>query len=177
MPEGFTAMFAQRLDSMCGLDVKEAAEGDLVVPGRVLIAPGDRHLRVKRLPFGTIAVVGSSPPVNSHRPSVDVLFRSVAEEYGSKAVGLIMTGMGSDGAEGIGEILAQGGVTIAQSQEGCVIFGMPRVAIEKKNISHVVALSDMDGILQRCFTGRRELTDGKHGDQRTGRDVFLSHSR
>ena len=109
MPAGFTEMFASRLNALCEIEVREAKEGDLVLPGRALIAPGNRHLKVKRLPLGTIAVLSDAPPVKGHRPSADVLFRSVSSEYGEKVTGLIMTGMGDDGAEGMGEIRARGG--------------------------------------------------------------------
>lgn len=154
MPAGFTEMFAARLNALCALEVKEACEGDLVLPGRALIAPGNRHLRVKRLPQGTIAVLSDAPPVCGHRPSADVLFRSVAEEFGDRATGLIMTGMGADGAEGIGEIKARGGMTVAQSEESCVVFGMPKVAIEKGNITDVVRLDDMAGFLRKLHTAQ-----------------------
>src|SRR5208283_2997594 len=102
MPEGFTDMFARRLDELCSLRVKEAQSGDLLQAGRVLICPGSRHLKVKRLPLGDIAVLGDEPRVNGHRPSADVLLRSVAEEFKALAVGVLMTGMGDDGAEGLG---------------------------------------------------------------------------
>lgn len=152
MPEGFTEMFAARLNASCEIEVKEAKDGDLVLPGRALIAPGNKHLKVKRLPLGTIAVLSNSPPVNGHRPSADVLFRSVASEYGSSATGLIMTGMGTDGADGIGEVMKNGGMTIAQDEESCVVFGMPKVAIEKNNIKKVVSLEDMGEFLINHFS-------------------------
>ncbi|MBV9183223.1 MAG: chemotaxis-specific protein-glutamate methyltransferase CheB, partial [Acidobacteria bacterium] len=100
MPQGFTDMFARRLDDCCSLNVKEAQSGDLLAAGRVLICPGNRHLRVKRLPLGDIAVLGDDSRVNGHRPSVDVTFHSVAEEFGRMAIGVLMTGMGEDGAQG-----------------------------------------------------------------------------
>lgn len=159
MPEGFTEMFASRLNTLCAIEVKEAREGDLVLPGRALIAPGNRHLKVKRLPLGTIAVLSDAPPVNGHRPSADVLFRSVAAEYGGSATGLIMTGMGADGAEGIGEIMARGGMTVAQDEESCVVFGMPKVAIEKQHIREVVSLEQMAGALVRYGSGREAAYD------------------
>jgi two-component system chemotaxis response regulator CheB len=163
MPAGFTEMFAARLNALCAIEVKEARDGDLVLPGRALIAPGNRHLKVKRLPLGAIAVLSDAAPANGHRPSADVLFRSVAAEYGSGATGLIMTGMGADGAEGIGEIKARGGATIAQNEESCVVFGMPKVAIERGHITDVVQLDELAGFLRRRYsaeevaygTGRR----------------------
>jgi len=159
MPPGFTEMFASRLNTNCALEVKEAQDGDLVVPGRVLIAPGGRHLKIKRLPLGTIAVISDSAPVNGHRPSADVLFRSAAAEYGSSVTGLIMTGMGADGAEGIGEIKAQGGMTIAQDEKSSVVFGMPKSAIERNYIQQVVSLGDLHGFLMNHYLGK-EIAHG-----------------
>lgn len=151
MPEGFTSMFADRLNKLCRIEVKEASDGDLVLPGRALIARGDRHLKVKRMPLGTIAVLSDAPPVNGHRPSADVLFRSVAAEYGDQAAGLIMTGMGVDGAEGIGEIRARGGITLAQDQASCVVFGMPKAAMERGHITDIVPLEGMGEHLNALF--------------------------
>jgi len=152
MPPGFTEMFAARLNTACAIEVKEAHDGDLVVPGRALIAPGGRHLKIKRLPLGTIAVLSDTPQVNGHRPSADVLFRSAVAEYGSSVTGLIMTGMGNDGAEGMGEIKAQGGMTIAQDEKSSVVFGMPKSAIERNYIQQVVSLGDMDGFLMKQYS-------------------------
>jgi two-component system chemotaxis response regulator CheB len=143
MPESFTAMLARWLDDICALEVREAKQGDLVVPGKVLIAPGNLHLRVKRRPLGGEVMLESGPLVSGHIPSVDVLFRSVASEYGGAATGVIMTGMGSDGAVGIGEMKRAGGYTMAQDEESCAIFGMPRVAIERGFIDKVVSLTEM----------------------------------
>jgi two-component system chemotaxis response regulator CheB len=151
MPAGFTEMFASRLNAGCAIEVKEARDGDLVLPGRALIAPGNRHLRIKRLPLGTIAVLSDSPAVSGHRPSADVLFHSVALEYGKAAVGLIMTGMGADGAEGIGEIKAEGGLTLAQDEASCVVFGMPKVAIEMNHIAKVLPLEATGPFLSGHF--------------------------
>jgi two-component system chemotaxis response regulator CheB len=156
MPAGFTEMFALRLNSLCEIEVKEAKDGDLVLPGRALIAQGGRHLKVKRMPLGTIAVLSNSPPVNGHRPSADVLFHSVALEYGKDATGLIMTGMGNDGAAGMGEIMEKGGLTVAQDEESCVVFGMPRAAIEKKHVRCVVSLEDMADFITNHFVGKEE---------------------
>ena len=156
MPPGFTEMFALRLNTLCELEVKEAGDGDLILPGRALIARGDRHLKVKRLPLGDIAVLSNSPHVSGHRPSADVLFHSVAHEYGSNASGLIMTGMGSDGAEGIGEIFKRGGLTIAQDEESCVVFGMPKAAIEKKHIKKIIPLEDLGDFLINNFCNKEE---------------------
>lgn len=156
MPAGFTDMFAKRLDTSCQIEVKEARDGDLILPGRALIAPGDKHLRIKRNPLGTVAVLSSTPPVSGHRPSADVLFQSVAAEYGSSATGLIMTGMGNDGAEGIGEIMAKGGLSVAQDEESCVVFGMPKAAIDRKYVKRIVSLNDMGVFLINHFMKKEQ---------------------
>jgi len=147
MPEGFTQMFANRLDETCAIDVKEAQSGDLLIAGRALICPGDRHIKVKRTPFGATVVLTDEPRVNGHRPSVDILFRSMASEFGSRAAGVLMTGMGEDGASGLGMIKDAGGMTIAQSEESCVVFGMPKAAIERGFAQRIVALDNMAGTL------------------------------
>jgi two-component system, chemotaxis family, protein-glutamate methylesterase/glutaminase len=148
MPEGFTDMFARRLDDVCPLRVKEAQSGDILQPGRVLICPGSRHMKVKRLPLGDVVVLSEEPRVNGHRPSVDVLLRSVAEEFKTHAVGVLMTGMGDDGAEGLGAVKREGGMTIAQSEESCVVYGMPKAAIERGYAIRVVGLDGMGAELQ-----------------------------
>lgn len=158
MPEGFTDMFARRLDELCALRVKEAQSGDLLQPGRVLICPGSRHMKVKRLPMGDIAVLCDDPRVNGHRPSADVLLRSAAEEFQAHTVGVLMTGMGDDGAEGLGEVKKAGGMTIAQSEDSCVVYGMPKAAIERGYALRVVALDVMAATLQ-AICGRNEGTD------------------
>ncbi len=147
MPEGFTELFARRLDECCAIDVKEAASGDLLLAGRALICPGNRHMRVKRMPLGDIVVLSEEPKINGHRPSVDVLYRSVAQEFGRDAIGLIMTGMGEDGAEALGEIRKQGGITIAQDEESCVVYGMPRAAIDRGSVMRVVPLDALANTL------------------------------
>lgn len=147
LPESFTEMFAKWLDEKCEIKVQEAHEGTLALPGTAIVAPGKMHLKVRRRPVGAEMVVMSSQPVNGHMPSVDVLFRSVAEEYGENGAGVLMTGMGSDGSEGIGEIQRAGGFTMAQDKESCMIFGMPRVAISKGYIDQVVPLKDMASCL------------------------------
>jgi two-component system chemotaxis response regulator CheB len=148
MPEGFTELFAKRLDACCRIRVKEAQSGDLLVAGRALIAPGNRHLKVKKLPLGNVVVLADETPVNGHRPSVDVLFHSVAAEFGSQVTAVLMTGMGEDGAIGMGEIRAAGGYTVSQSQETCVVFGMPKAAIDRGFAMHIAHLQDLPGILQ-----------------------------
>jgi two-component system chemotaxis response regulator CheB len=155
MPEGFTEMFARRLNEVCALGVKEAQSGDLLQPGRVLVCPGSRHMKVKRMPRADIAVLSDDPRVNGHRPSADVLLRSVAEEFRAQAVGVLMTGMGDDGAEGLGAVKKLGGTTIAQSEESCVVYGMPKAAIERGYAVRVVALDVMASSLQ-AICGRNE---------------------
>jgi two-component system chemotaxis response regulator CheB len=158
MPDGFTDMFARRLDELSPLRVKEAQSGDLLQPGRVLICPGSRHMKVKRLPMGDIVVLSDEPRVNGHRPSVDVLLRSVAEEFRAQAVGVLMTGMGDDGAEGLGAVKKGGGMTIAQSEESCVVFGMPKAAIDRGYAIRVVAL-DVIGATLQALCGRGAGSD------------------
>ena len=143
MPEGFTDMFARRLDELSALRVKEAQSGDALQAGRVLICPGSRHLKVKRRPGADIAVLSDEAPVNGHRPSVDVLFQSVSAEFGKHAIAVLMTGMGDDGAEGLGAVQKAGGVTIAQSEPSCVVYGMPKVAVERGYATRIVALEGL----------------------------------
>jgi len=155
MPEGFTEMFARRLDELCGLRVKEAQSGDVLQAGRVLVCPGSRHMTVKRLPMGDVVVLNDDALVNGHRPSVDVLFRSVAEEFGRLSVAVLMTGMGDDGAEGLGAVKKAGGMTIAQNEESCVVYGMPKAAVERGYATRVVALDVLSSTLQ-ALCGRTE---------------------
>lgn len=162
MPEGFTDMFARRLDEVCPLRVKEAQSGDVLQPGRVLICPGSRHMKVKRLPLGDVVVLSDEPRVNGHRPSADVLLRSVAEEFRAQAIGVLMTGMGDDGAEGLGAIKKLGGMTLAQSEESCVVFGMPKAAIERGYAVRVVGLDVLGATLQ-SLCGRQTGSMGSTG--------------
>ncbi len=147
MPEGFTELFARRLHDCCAIAVKEAASGDMVLAGRALIAPGNRHLKVRRMALGDMVVLSDEPRCNGHRPSADVLFRSVAQEFGRNATGLIMTGMGEDGADALGAIKAAGGHTVAQDERSCVVFGMPRAAIERGHAIQVAPLETLAQIL------------------------------
>ncbi|MFQ3619710.1 MAG: chemotaxis response regulator protein-glutamate methylesterase [Spirochaetales bacterium] len=149
MPPGFTEEFARSLDRICTLEVKEASEGDLLRPGRILIAPGNRHIIVEKRPLAAVVHLLDTPPVNGHRPSVDVLFESVAKQYGNRALAVIMTGMGKDGATQIGAIHQEGGITIGQDEESCVVYGMPRVAYENGYIQHQVSLSQMADTIQK----------------------------
>ena len=158
MPEGFTEMFARRLDEICAISVKEAQSGDVLLAGRVLICPGSRHIKVKRLPLGDVAVLSDEPRVNGHRPSADVLFKSLAEEFGPKGLAVLMTGMGDDGAQGLGMVKAAGGMTIAQNEESCVVYGMPKAAIERGFALRVVGLDMMANTLQaQCMAERRRV--------------------
>jgi len=154
MPPGFTEVFADRLNNICKIDVKEARDGDMVVPGRVIIAPGGKHIKVKNTNFGYVVIVSATAAVNGHRPSADVLFNSVAAECGRSAVGVIMTGMGEDGAEGLGHIKAAGGMTIAQDENSCVVYGMPKVAVERGYADRVASLQDMAGVLTEAVSGK-----------------------
>jgi len=155
MPEGFTEMFSRRLDECCAIDVHEAKSGDLLVAGRALICPGNRHMMVRRMPRGDMAVLSDGPAVNGHRPSADVLFHSVAQEFGLTAVGVIMTGMGEDGAEGLGAIKAAGGMTVAQSEDTCIVSGMPHAAIQKGHVNKIVRLDELGAYLVSQYGGGR----------------------
>jgi two-component system, chemotaxis family, protein-glutamate methylesterase/glutaminase len=159
MPEGFTEMFAKRLDECCALEVHEARSGDLLLAGRVLICPGNRHMMVRRMPRGDMVILSDGPPVNGHRPSANVLFHSVAQEFGLTTVGILMTGMGDDGAEGLGAIKAAGGMTIAQSEDTCVVSGMPRAAILKGYANKIVPLDGLSAYLIRNYGAERGASD------------------
>ena len=169
MPEGFTEMFAKRLDECCALDIQEARSGDLLVAGRALICPGNRHMMVRRMPRGDMAVLSDAPAVNGHRPSADVLFHSVAQEFGPSAVGIIMTGMGEDGAEGLGAIKNSGGMTIAQSEDTCVVSGMPRAAIVKGYANKVVPLDGMANYLVTHYHAERSPSEKFEKQEKTDR--------
>ena len=141
MPEKFTAAFADRLDRLCQIRVKEAENNDRVVPGQALIAPGGRHLLLQRNGAQYRVEVRDGPQVSRHKPSVDVLFRSVARSAGANALGIIMTGMGDDGAAGLLEMHQAGAQTLAQDEASCVVFGMPKEAIKRGGVSRTVALA------------------------------------
>jgi two-component system chemotaxis response regulator CheB len=143
MPEVFTAAFADRLNRLSQIEVLEAKDGDLVLPGRALIAPGNRHMSVKRRGVQIFVDVSDGPLVSRHRPSVDVLFRSVAKAEGAAALGIILTGMGNDGAEGLLEMKNAGAETIAQDEATCVVFGMPKEAIARGAVDLVLPLSQI----------------------------------
>lgn len=149
MPEKFTQSFAQRLDSISQIDVKEAENGDRILPGRALIAPGGKHMMVKRNGVHYVVEVADGPLVSRHRPSVDVLFRSAAKFAGRNATGVIMTGMGDDGARGLKEMRDCGAHTIAQDEASCVVFGMPKEAIRLGAAEQVMALEQIASALSR----------------------------
>jgi len=143
MPETFTRTFAQRLDGLCRISVKEAEHGERILPGHAYIAPGNRHLLLARSGANYVAEISDGPPVSRHRPSVDVLFRSAANRAGKNAVGIIMTGMGDDGAAGMLEMRDAGAYTFAQDEKSCVVFGMPKEAIARGGVDEVVPLGEM----------------------------------
>jgi two-component system chemotaxis response regulator CheB len=148
MPEGFTGMFARRLNDGSPIHVAEALAGDILRPGCAFICPGNRHLKIRRTPQGDMIVLVDQAPVNGHRPSVDVLFRSVAKELGKESVAVIMTGMGDDGAAAMQAVQAAGGLTIAQSPESCIVDSMPRSAIEPGYAARIVPLEALPSVLQ-----------------------------
>ncbi|MBS4096146.1 MAG: chemotaxis response regulator protein-glutamate methylesterase [Sulfuricella sp.] len=143
MPEAFTKSFANRLDSLCKITVKEAENGDRILPGHAFIAPGHSHLLVKRSGANYVCELSSGPPVNRHRPSVDVLFRSAANCVGKNAIGVILTGMGKDGAAGMLEMKQAGAYNFAQDEASCVVFGMPKEAIAMGGVDEIVAIPQM----------------------------------
>ena len=157
MPENFTRAFAERLDGLCRISVKEAEDNDTVLRGRALIAPGNHHLLLKRSGARYYVEVKDGPLVSRHRPSVDVLFRSAARYAGKNAVGVIMTGMGDDGAKGMLEMKEAGAVTIAQDEATCVVFGMPKEAIKRNAVDRVLPLASIAG---RCCDTPTEAEQG-----------------
>jgi two-component system chemotaxis response regulator CheB len=144
MPPGFTEAFAKRLDSLCRLRVREAAEGMRLTPGQVVVAPGGRHLRISS---GLAVVLTSEPSEARHIPSIDVTMRAAARSRPGRVLGILLTGMGEDGADGMTTIRAGGGVTIAESESSCVVYGMPRAAIRRGGASLVLPLEEIAGLL------------------------------
>ncbi len=143
MPPGFTEMYANRLNNQCQVAVKEAATGDRVLPGRVLIAPGDKHLRLVKVNGAYQVECKAGEKVSGHCPSVDVLFSSVAKTAKKDAVGVILTGMGGDGAKGLLEMRQAGAITIGQNEASCVVYGMPKVAYDIGAVQHQMELSNI----------------------------------
>lgn len=147
MPEKFTAAFAQRLNTLCAITVKEAEDNDTVLRGQALIAPGNRHMLLKRSGARYYVQIKDGPLVSRHRPSVDVLFRSAARYAGKNAVGVIMTGMGDDGAKGLREMHEAGAATVAQDEASCVVFGMPGEAVKLGGVDKVVPLHQLAPVI------------------------------
>jgi two-component system chemotaxis response regulator CheB len=155
MPEKFTESFAARLDGLCQIEVREAKNNDRVIPGRALIAPGGKHMLLKRSGAQYHVEVIDGPLVNRHRPSVDVLFRSVAKYAGKNALGIIMTGMGDDGARGLKEMKDAGAATVAQNEETCVVYGMPKEAVKLGCVDKVVALDNIHTEIEQFVCNRK----------------------
>ena len=149
MPERFTAAFAERLNALCQIEVREAQHGDRVIPGRALIAPGGRHMLLKRSGAQYMVEVVDGPPVSRHKPSVDVLFRSTARAAGANATGIIMTGMGDDGARGLREMQEAGAFTLGQDEDSCVVYGMPKEAKKLGAVSREIPLEQIAGYILR----------------------------
>ncbi len=161
MPEHFTRSFAQRLNDLCVMEVREGCDNDMVVPGLALIAPGNYHMVLRRCGARYHVGIKDGPQVHHQRPSVDVLFHSVAKQAGSNAIGVIMTGMGEDGAQGLLAMREAGARTLGQDEQSCVVFGMPKEAIELGAVEHIVPLSKMSGSILNMLTGRSSSTWGR----------------
>ena len=155
MPAGFTAEFANSLNQICPLEVKEAKDGDLLKPGRILIAPGSMHMYVEKRSLATIVRLSDAPLCNGHRPSVDVLFESVAKCFQNRALGVIMTGMGKDGAAQLAEMRREGAWTLGQDEESSIVYGMPKVAYEYGGVQRQVSLSDMADAISKLAREHR----------------------
>ncbi len=153
IPPHFSRSFAERLNAVASFSVSEGRHGQMLKPGEVIVAPGGQHLIVERSPSGYVAVLNDGPRVNRHRPSIDVLFSSVAAAAKDSAIGIILTGMGSDGAKGLLDIRTSGGYTIAQSREGCAVYSMPRAAVELGAVVHQLSVEGIAGYLNRMFGG------------------------
>ena len=147
MPEQFTKSFAKRLDDLCQISVKEAEDNDTVIPGHALICPGNKHILLKRSGARYYVEITDGPLVNRHRPSVDVLFRSASHSAGDNAIGVILTGMGDDGAKGMLELKNSGARTIAQDEESCVVYGMPKAAVELKAADVISPLKNIHEVI------------------------------
>jgi len=158
MPGGFTAAFAERLNGICEIEVKEAENGDALVQGRALIAPGNHHILLKRGGGKYFAEIKDGPVINRHRPSVDVLFRSAAQSAGRNTIGVILTGMGDDGARGLEELHHTGAYTIAQNEETCIVYGMPKEAIKRGAVDKVLALEEIASAILQGYGKRNERT-------------------
>lgn len=151
MPEGFTTSFAQRLDRLCKINVVESSGGERILPGHAYLAPGHSHMRLAKSGANYITELDQAPPVNRHRPSVDVLFKSAAQFAGKNAIGIILTGMGKDGAVGLLEMKNAGAQNFAQDESSCVVFGMPKEAIAIGAVHEVAPLSQLAGLVLDHF--------------------------
>ena len=154
MPMHFTATFAQRLNDLCAMEVREAKNADVVAPGLALLAPGNQHMLLRRSGARYLVEVKDGPAVHHQRPSVDVLFHSVAAHAGPNAVGTILTGMGADGAKGMLAMRQNGASTLAQDEQSCVVFGMPKEAIRMGAAEQVVSLNQMSGRILTALAGQ-----------------------
>jgi two-component system chemotaxis response regulator CheB len=161
LPQPFTRLFAGRLNSMCALKVKEAAQGDILHPGHVYIAPGNQHLKLGRGVSGWVTLLNDDPLLNGHRPSVDHLFDSVAQQAGRYAVGVILSGMGADGAAGLLRMKQVGAMTVGQDAASCVVYGMPRAAFEMGAVARQVALDGISHEIVACLQSLENLTTGR----------------
>lgn len=156
MPAGFTKSFADRLNSLCKISVKEAADGERILPGHAYIAPGDKHLLLGRSGANYVARLSDDEPVNRHKPSVDVLFDSAAANAGKNAIGVILTGMGKDGAAGMVRMKSSGAYNFAQNEESCVVYGMPREAVAQGGVHEVAHLKDLPKLVINYLTANSE---------------------
>jgi two-component system chemotaxis response regulator CheB len=152
MPAGFTKAFANRLDSLCQISVKESEGGERILPGHAYIAPGDKHLLLARSGANYVTQLSDAPPVSRHKPSVDVLFDSAATFAGKNAIGIILTGMGKDGAEGMAKMKGAGAYNFAQNEESCVVYGMPREAVAHGGVDEVAHLNDLPKLVLNHLT-------------------------
>lgn len=143
MPVGYTALYAEKLNELCALSVKEAADGDPVIPGRILVAPAGKHLTFRSTPTGIVAQLAFHPVDKLHRPSVDVLFQSAAQTYGSGVIAVVLTGMGDDGQEGSAWVKAEGGTVLTETEKSCIIYGMPRSVVEAGLSDKALSLEEM----------------------------------
>lgn len=156
MPKHFTALFAKRLNGICDIEVREAVDGDSIAKGTALIAPGGMHMQLIKQNNALHVRITEDPPVNRHRPSVDVLFRSVAALLGAKAIGIILTGMGEDGAAGLLEMRKAGAPTIGQDQATCAVYGMPRVAMDIGAVEWQVPYTAMPDLIKQCLQNSKD---------------------
>ena len=161
LPQPFTRLFAARLDTMCALKIKEAAQGDILHPGHVYIAPGNQHLRLGRGVSGWVTLLSDDPLLNGHRPAVDHLFDSVAQQAGRHAVGVILSGMGADGAAGLLRMKQAGAMTLGQDAASCVVYGMPRAACEMGAVTRQVPLDAVAREIVVCLQTLENLSSGR----------------